>query len=366
MRQDDSRIVNFDLLRGFFIFLALWQHFAYYLNVWYVEYFREHGVLEKSYLSHKHMISYNLPVDFFSHWAAWFFTPWVSQVYLTLAAFNLAKRTQEEFKSVFTTKLKIFGLLYFFFFMENLIVAPNFGEGISFYPIMSWMVILSLNAIAYRFFGIKGVLVLFALSFVKWLLPESFFEGGGIEFWMQENVHAQYEFDAQVDYFLSSGCMGFILGWLYHHKKEWGQKREAIQFVIGFILLMIWVIWGEKFTVNFMDVFETEHDLADDFLGLLSILGVQLMVLSSFLFIEMKGIALKLPLLNWIGVNSLPIFAFHRIVFICFLVPFMMVAASLMNTILLNTWYVCWGSTLIVCLLTWFVQKTELHKLVVR
>jgi hypothetical protein len=366
LRQEDTRIVNFDLLRGFFIFLALWQHFGQYLNIWYVDFFREAGVLEKNYLSHKHMLGYNLPCDLFSHWAAWFFTPWVSQVYLTLAAFNLAKRNQEDFKSVFKNKLKIFGLLYFFFVMENLIVAPNFGEGISFYPIMSWMVILTLIAVSFRYFGIKGVVSLFALSFVKWVLPDSFFEGAGFEFWMQENIHAQYEFDAQVDYFLSSGCMGFILGWVYHHKEEWGFKRELWQSVVGFLLFMIWVIWGEKFTVNFMDVFETEHDLAEEFLGLLSILGVQLMVLSSFLFIEKKGLQLKIPLLHWIGVNSLTIFAFHRIVYVCFLVPFMMIIANLMKTSLINTWYIHWINILIVCCFTWVIQKTQLHKLVVR
>jgi hypothetical protein len=366
LRQDDSRIVNFDLLRGFFIFLALWQHFAYYLNIWYAEYFREMGVLEKNYLSHKHMIGFNLPVDSFSHWAAWFFTPWVSQVYLTLAAFNLSKRSQEEFKSVFAGKLKIFGLFYLYFVMENILVAPNFGEGISFYPIMSWMIILTLNAVFYRYFGIKGVLILFVLSFAKWFVPDSWYDSGGLEYWMQQNVHAQYELDAQIHYFLTSGCMGFILGWLHSQKEDWGFKRELGQFVLGFILLMTWVIWGEKFTVNFMDVFETEHDLADDILGLLSILGVQLMVLSSFLLAEKKGFSFKIPLLHWIGVHSLTIFAFHRVLFVHFFVPFMMIVANFNKTILINKWYICWGSTLLVCLFTWFVQKTQIHKLVVR
>ncbi|MCO4794113.1 MAG: hypothetical protein KC493_10390 [Bacteriovoracaceae bacterium] len=366
MRQDDSRIENFDLLRGFFIFLALWQHFAYYLNIWYVDYFHESGVLEKNYMSHKHMIGYNLPVDFFSHWAAWFFTPWVSQVYLTLAAFNLAKRTKEDFQEVFKPKMKIFGLLYFFFVMENLIVAPNFGEGISFYPIMSWMVILILISVLFKYFGLKGVIGLMVLSFGKWLLPDSFLEQPMFEYWMQEHVHAQYEFDAQVDYFLTSGCLGFILGYIHHHKSEWGFKREAWQSIVGFLLFLIWFIWGDAFTVNFMDVFESEHDLADDPIGLLSILGVQLMVLSGFLFMEKKGIQLKLPILHWVGVNSLTVFAFHRVVFVFFLVPFMMIIANWSGTTLLNNWYVCWGSVLLTFGFTWLIQKLNLHNLIVR
>lgn len=290
------------------------------------------------------------------------FHPWVSQIYLTLAAFNLAKRNQEEFKNVFSSKLKLFGLLYFFFVIENMIVAPNFGEAISFYPIMSWMVILAMVSVMFRFFGIRGVIFLFALSFLKWLIPDSFENSVGFEFWVQENIHAQYELDAQVNYFLSSGCLGFILGHAYHHKSEWGLKREAFEFGIGFILFMVWVLWGEKFSVNFLDVFESEHDLAEGFLGLLSILGVQLMVLSGFLVCEKKGLKFKVPILHWVGVNSISVFALHRVLFIHVLVPVMMVISNLMSSPLVNNWYICWASAFFVFGFTWFVKKSELAK----
>ena len=70
-----DRITNFDLLRGFFIFQALWQHFCFYLNVWYTTFFRDTSVLNYGYQVHKSMIGNNLPLDYLTYLTAWFFTP---------------------------------------------------------------------------------------------------------------------------------------------------------------------------------------------------------------------------------------------------------------------------------------------------
>jgi hypothetical protein len=93
-----SRIVNLDFLRGLFIILALDQHFTYYINVWYVDYFRDAMALTSTYAVHFPMIGKTVPTDSINHWLAIVFTPWVSQIYLTMAAFNLAKKNQNVLK----------------------------------------------------------------------------------------------------------------------------------------------------------------------------------------------------------------------------------------------------------------------------
>jgi hypothetical protein len=166
-----ARIVNLDFLRGFFIILALYQHFSYYINVWYVDYFRDAIALTTTYSVHFPMIGKKVLIGNIEYWFALIFTPWVSQIYLTMSAFNLAKRTQEEFSENLFFKLKIFSLIFIFFVFENFIVAPNFGQAISFYPIMLWMVVLSLLAIIYRYSGINGIFVLSAITLIRFIIP---------------------------------------------------------------------------------------------------------------------------------------------------------------------------------------------------
>src|SRR5690606_16306934 len=86
-----KRVHCLDFLRGFFVFLALWQHFGYYLNFWYVDYFGGWSYWENLLDFHKPFLGRQLSVDSVSTWAAWCFTPWVSQFYLFLAAINHAK-----------------------------------------------------------------------------------------------------------------------------------------------------------------------------------------------------------------------------------------------------------------------------------
>jgi hypothetical protein len=311
------------------------------------------------------MIGYHLPADEFSHWAAWFFTPWVSQIYLTLAAFNLAKRSQEDFKSVYGLKLKAFGLILIFFIFENFIVSPNFGESISFYPIMAWMIILSGLTFIYKKFGVNGVWGLLIISFTRWTLPELPIISG-LEYWMQQNIHSAYEFDAQIEYFLTSGCLGFLLGFYYFHR-DWGQKREFALMGVGFLLFLLWYFLGAPFTVNYLDVFESEHDLARNFLGSMSILGIQMMILPLFLYIEMKhNLIVKIPFMNWIGVNSLKLFALHRILFVHIIVPIMLFIVTIIDKPLKITWWICWLSTGIVMAVGYFINKTKIHKLILR
>jgi len=95
--------------------LALDQHFAYYLNVWYVDYFRDAIALGTTYAHLLPQIGKNLSTGPIEYWLALIFTPWVSQIYLTMSAFNLAKKTQDEFRQKLIEKIKILGLIFLFF-----------------------------------------------------------------------------------------------------------------------------------------------------------------------------------------------------------------------------------------------------------
>lgn len=106
------------------------------------------------------MIGKQVSSDFYNHLLAIVFTPWVSQIYLTMAAFNLAKKDQLTFRSEIGNKFKVFGMILLYFILENFIVAPNTGQAVSFYPIMLWMIILGFISLIYNYVGIRGILAL--------------------------------------------------------------------------------------------------------------------------------------------------------------------------------------------------------------
>ena len=130
-KDANSRIHCLDFLRGFFVFLALWQHFGFYLNYWYINYYQGWSFWGELFQPHSPFVGNAIPADRVGYLAAWFFTPWVSQIYLFLAAFNLAKPSQNTNRN---QKVGIFVGLFLLFTFENFIVAPNIGEALSLYP----------------------------------------------------------------------------------------------------------------------------------------------------------------------------------------------------------------------------------------
>lgn len=328
-----SRIVNLDFLRGFFVILALHQHFTYYMNMWYVDFFRDTIALSSTYSVHFEMIGKQLTTSAASHWFAVVFTPWVSQVYLTMSAFNLAKRDQQSFSEGMSGKLKIFGMIYLFFVLENFIVAPNTGQAISFYPIMLWMIILMLLSFVYKFMGIKGVAVLTLLSLFIFVVPIELLSDFFQEI-IRTKIHPGYEYDARIEYFILSGCLGFIMGYVHYHLPNFKTKKDFIFAGIGFALVLLYVLLGDPFTVDPADVLSTEHSLARTFTGTCYVLGIQAIVISAFLWLERKGIRFNVPVITWVGVNSILVFALHRILFVKLIVPFSGLIASMNGWIL--------------------------------
>jgi hypothetical protein len=266
------------------------------------------------------MIGKQISTDKITLFLDFIFTPWVSQVYLTLAAFNLSRKSQDVFKDELLSKMKMFSFIFLFFVLENFIVAPNLGQAISFYPIMLWMVIMSVISICYSLLGIKSIIVLMLLSFLRWVIPMEIISNLFQEI-VATNIHPGFEYDARIEYFFTSGCLGFLMGYVHYHRPNLKHQKDIYFFLGGTVLVAFYLAYGEQYIQNAADIFWHEHDLARTFSGSLYILGIQLIVISTFLWLEKKSIKFKNGFLNWVGRNSLIIFALHRIFFVRIIAP---------------------------------------------
>ncbi len=366
-----SRLVNMDFLRGFFVCLALLQHFTYYFNVWYKYYFNMREATLELYAVHVPYMGKSLEMDYFVYVLAIIFTPWVTQIYLAMAAFNLGTRRGENFAQVFPKKLRIYVLLLLFFTIENFIVAPDFGEAISFYPLQAWMVILSLLAVVYRYLGIRGVVVLFALSLLDLATPDTGL-ADTLEYLIQQEIHISYEYNARLGYFLTSGCLGLILGYIHFQKPEWASRKDFAAFAIGAFLLLIWLFVGDEYYVNRFEIYETENLMVQSFANALYVFGMELMVLAGFLYMERRGLRFGLGATKflrpfvWIGVHSLMVFALHRMIFVYLIMPVHVFISSVLEEPL----FIHSGFSLfyiVLCALAgYFIQKTNFHNVVLR
>lgn len=362
----EQRLENFDFLRGIFIFLALYQHFTVYLSYWFVDYFNEQAYLESLYSVFQGYMGVRLPADEVTTTFAWIFTAWVSQIYLTLAAFNLSKRNRIEFKKILPSKLKVFLSIYLFFLLEAFVVAPNLGRSLSFSPIMAWMVILTFISLLYSYFGERGVFILLCLSFTRWLVPHSMNLSVDFEIWVQEWIHPAFEYDARIEYFLSSGCLGFLIGRFYYGFTQWRRYQLSLIF-LGVVLCVPWIVIGEPYEIDKFNLFSTEHDLAEDFLGSLYIYGAQLILIPSFLWLQMKNVKLKIPFFHWIGVYSILVFAFHRIFMVHIGGPlWAYTTAVVLEQRPVNNFYTAWVLIGFCVFLCWLIKKTNLPRLISR
>lgn len=360
-----ARLTNLDFLRGIFIILALDQHFTYYINMWYVDYFRDAMALTSTYSVHFPMIGKQVSSDFFNHLLAVVFTPWVSQIYLTMAAFNLARKDHITFGQELGSKSKVFGLIFLYFVLENFIVAPNTGQAISFYPIMLWMVILGFISVIYKFLGIRGVLVFTLLAMLRFIIPvemiSDFFESV-----VQTKIHPGFEYDARFEYFVLSGCLGFIMGYVHYHMPLQKHKKDFMFMGLGAFLVLIYVLVGDAFTVPYDDFFITEHDLARTFSGTAYIIGVQAILISAFLWMEKRGIKFNVPLVNWVGIYSLMIFALHRILFVRLIAPVSIMIGSITGRTLGASIYEIYIYVFITLAICYFVKVSPISDIILQ
>jgi hypothetical protein len=363
--QIKERIVWFDVLRGFFILLALWHHWAQDMTMWYMEFFKEHNLLNSLYASHAPMMGKQNYSDNFGYAAGLFFTPWVNQIYLMMASFNLASRTQEDFSKVWVTKLWMFAVLFLFFLGEKFIVARNLGEAFALYPLMTWMVILSIITLLYRFTGIAGVVFIFILGMSQWIIP---YQPGNLEAWVQENFHPNMNFDSSPNLFIASGSFGFIFGWLYYHKPDFlGKFKWYIYLALGVLMTLIGSQFSPPFYFPKEDLYAAQNLKASTFWGTIEIIGIQIVVLTLAIMLHLKAIKpYGMKFLEWTGIYSLTIFAFHRIFFIHMWVPIITYYCAVNDKVLPNDTVFHWFSIAVYLLFCLFLIKSKMFRIVMR
>jgi hypothetical protein len=362
--MEQKRLHNLDFLRGYFILLALYQHFCFYTNLWFTNYFDEMNLLNTVYANFAPYIDNVLPVTSANTFLHRWFTPWVSQVYLMMAAFNLASRKGTSFTKQYTGKIKIFATLFLFFIFENFIMSRSFGEAFTLYPLLTWMIVLALIATVYRFTGIKGVVALFLIHCLKWPLPIDQVTHSFISY-MENNFHPSFDIDARIDHFLGSGCLGFIFGYAYYHK-DWNEMKLCLTpFVVGSLLALNWKLFGPVFYIDVENVLATEHLATETFIGTLGIWGIQLYVLSFFLYIERyRNISLKIPVVNWVGEHSLSVFSIHRIFFVFILMPSTVYIYARLDIELVNSFPFIWSCVGITVFTGWFIRKIRMQDII--
>ncbi len=357
-----GRLHTFDILRGFFIILALLQHYTYYNNVWFLYFFRNGGALGASYSFYGDVVGKALPMDGFLYFLSITFIPWVSQIYLTLAAFNLSRRDKLDFRLVMGGKFKIFALLFFFFTLENFLVSPNFGGALSLYPIQTWMLLLGALTLIYGVLGTPGVIGWMILGLIIQAMPTELMDQ--IEGLLQVLWHPDFEIDARPHYFWVSSCMGFLIGRLYYSKKLNNLKILAAMTLLGVSMCLPYWLGDTPFTVDAFNIFKTEHDLSFSLPGNLYLWGTQLILLSFALKIERMRLARPLPFLTYVGVASLPIFALHRIFYVHIYGPIREFFGAMFGFIPTTNFWAQALAIILVVTLTWFIGRTKLAKLI--
>jgi hypothetical protein len=222
------------------------------------------------------------------------------------------------------------------------------------------MIIMSLIAILYRYFGIKSIVVLGIISLFRFFMKESNI-GDEIQLWGQSHIHPSFEYDARLEYFLTSGCVGFLLGFIHYHVIEWKSFKDYVGIAIGSILFIIWYIYGEPVVLIHTNAFAREHDWAVSPSGYCLIIGLQVLVISLFLKLEQKNVTFNWPIINWVGMNSILVFALHRVLFVKVIAPIIVLIGSMIGRTITAHWIEMYSYTFITIGLCWLIKKYKLH-----
>lgn len=360
-----DRIVNLDFLRGFFVVLAMLEHYSYYANRWYLDYFKEFNALKTVYSSHYPMIGKVLLSDLGTNILALIFVPWVSQIYLSLACFNVAKKSSEEISHRLKDVIKYLALLLFIFYAENFFVSTDFGQAISFTPIMLWMIVLMIVNSFYAHYGVKAIWTLLGISFLRWFLPLEYLSSG-FEDIIRTFVHPSFEYDARLEYFLTSGCIGFLLGYYHHHKKDWPISKMLGLVISSAVIIALYFIFTPGYQNDPSDIFKYEHECAKSFFGSIYIWSVIIFVITLFLMFERKNIKFDIKLFSWVGKNSLFIFVAHKILYLKLIMPFTNFIYANLGWHFENNYYVVISQAMIALFLCWIVLRLELLNIITR
>lgn len=359
----DERVLGLDFLRGLFIFMAMIQHYTGYLNYWYQDFFRrEEPFWGEVYASHLPMVGQLNPMDGLTATLSAWLVPWVSQIYIALAAFNLSRDTQAGMRAKLASRLVLFTSVYLIFVAEGLVIGPDFGEAISFYPVMLWMVLLALFATVYACTGLIGMAVLGAVALVLAYFGDAN-PFGGFETWMRAHVHPGYEFDARVDLFGASGVLGFAYGWCWHHKPALRSRLNYGVLAGSAVLIALYVLCGPTMHMDSSDIYATEHEMMTNFMGLIGIIGIEFAVVSIVLSLHQRGCSLSFKPVNWVGFYSLTVFFFHKMFFIFAWGPLLLFISAKLGTTLPNNFAVVCALAVATIGCVWVIKRARVAEL---
>jgi len=102
-----------------------------------------------------------LPTSSFKLLLMTYFGAWVTQVFLSLACFNLYLKFHDQFNwNQVRNHLRKLCFLYLLFFFESLIMARNLAEILIPSPVQTWFIVLFLTMIALVYLSYKTYTVL--------------------------------------------------------------------------------------------------------------------------------------------------------------------------------------------------------------
>ncbi len=292
-----ARLHALDLLRGLCIYMMLWQYFA-----------AAQGTF------------FGVPIDGGLAAAWWLFTPVVTQLFLALACFNLARHDRASFAARYRGKLVAFAVLFVAFSFELFFVEiedlgqPALQYALEFNAVMCWMLCLALVATVYRFLRPAWWLVLFVASWLLWALPTAAF-GDGFERWVSDLIGLPFAYDVRPELFVSSGLLGLLLGHFYYHRPELHRRLWGPLVALGAALWGVWFVWGEPMVIDRRDLYASEYVVIETFVGALGTWGYEVAVILVALWPLRHGHNYRVPFFTWLGVNSLLVYAAHKLLF---------------------------------------------------
>lgn len=310
-----KRLHTFDFLRGFFIILALIEHYTYYLNFLFIKYYKDDWYVSIEYELTKWVGP--LPTDSIIQLLGFIFISWVSQVYLALASLNLTMTLKKD-KAVFIRKLKMYLLLFIIFTIEKMIVSANWGEFLSLDPIQNWMVVLSGISISLYYLGKTATFsmgVIIGLSVFVPALNDPFLL---IERNIQE-ILPGFSLESRPQIFIISALIGAWFGEKMN-TDFLGSKKHYLLFPFLITLALASYQFAPSNSVSRLNIMYYEYDWSFSAFGSLYIWSIISLVFLASMFLEKRGISVRLPVINFIGQKSLWYFVFHRIFFlVCYL-----------------------------------------------
>tara|TARA_Y100000768_G_C23980695_1_gene685602 strand:- start:1550 stop:2641 length:1092 start_codon:yes stop_codon:yes gene_type:complete len=328
----DKRLVTFDTLRGFFVFLALYEHYNYFFNFLFLDYHYSFTPQDFSFV-YNLSAQNKLQMDHLSYMFMKTFGAWVSQVYIALALFNLGMKADKLTKEKMKRNNKWFALLFFAFFLENILISRSIGQVFSPNALMVWMMILFFFNTCH-FYGGKYVTIIMALLIgsVNFFAPwREIFERAQVNFYQHFNVFIDLEARAEV--FIYSALIGYLFGLIYY--KIDIQKLKLIG-SLSFLGAMSFMHLAPLYPVDKADIFLHEYFWAFHRLGSLCVWFTISSVICLACVLEKKERPVILPFFTNIGRKSLGFFLGHKLYFIYFFIPVYLVVAYVLGLPIYN------------------------------